>query len=262
MPHKLFSKTLTFLPHVLVLLFLSGLAAVFAWQEPSQPPPDGNVSAPLNTGADGQSKAGGLILNTGDADYGLIVDKGKVAVSEDGIEFSDGKVQNTAFNHNKLGVLDQKSVTLAASEVNASLVGSTKGCNNFIDTRASNYFDKSDFSYIRIGYAVPASRRAVIERVNFNLTGGGGSEDDTACAGLYMARPASGSFNLVCKRSTSSTGPYATFCDINTTIFQAGEGVIFVLDFEGESGGKYFPSVGASNLSVTGSPYPEVILLP
>jgi len=46
---------------------------VLAWTEPSQAPPGGNVLAPLNVGSAGQSKAGGLILNTGGAATGLIV---------------------------------------------------------------------------------------------------------------------------------------------------------------------------------------------
>ncbi|MBI2624992.1 MAG: hypothetical protein HYW70_01505, partial [Candidatus Nealsonbacteria bacterium] len=51
--------------------------------EPSQSPPLGNVFAPLNVGNVGQSKAGGLILNTGGAEFGLIVDKGKVQTAND-----------------------------------------------------------------------------------------------------------------------------------------------------------------------------------
>ena len=56
---------------------------VIAWQEPSQAPPGGNVPAPLNVGPTGQSKSGGLILNTGGAEYGLIIDKGKVCIGTD-----------------------------------------------------------------------------------------------------------------------------------------------------------------------------------
>jgi len=53
---------------------------VLAWTEPAQSPPEGNVSAPLNVGNTGQSKAGGLILNTGGAVTGLVVDKGNVGI--------------------------------------------------------------------------------------------------------------------------------------------------------------------------------------
>ena len=53
---------------------------LFAFTEPSANPPLGNVPAPLNVSSSGQSKAGGLILNTGGASYGLIVDQGSVGI--------------------------------------------------------------------------------------------------------------------------------------------------------------------------------------
>jgi len=53
---------------------------VGAWVEPDQMPPGGNIAAPLNTGNVGQTKLGGLILNTGGSVYGLIVDKGLVGI--------------------------------------------------------------------------------------------------------------------------------------------------------------------------------------
>lgn len=67
---------------VLILSFLA-VFYVVAWQEPTQAPPDGNVAAPLNTSATGQSKSGGLILNTGGAENGLIIDKGKICIGAD-----------------------------------------------------------------------------------------------------------------------------------------------------------------------------------
>jgi len=42
--------------------------------------PTSNVPAPLHVGIEGQSKAGGLILNTGGANIGLIIDKGLVGL--------------------------------------------------------------------------------------------------------------------------------------------------------------------------------------
>jgi len=53
---------------------------VLAWTEPTQSPPEGNVSAPLNVGNTGQSKSGGLIVNTGGAAVGFVVDKGNVGI--------------------------------------------------------------------------------------------------------------------------------------------------------------------------------------
>ncbi len=59
---------------------LAAAYLVVAFTEPTQVPPGDNVSAPLNVGSQGQSKAGGLILNTGGAAYGLIVDQGSVGI--------------------------------------------------------------------------------------------------------------------------------------------------------------------------------------
>ena len=58
---------------VLVFCFAIGYFA-FAWQEPTQSPPQGNVATPINVGSAGQTKGGGLILNTDLNLYGLIVD--------------------------------------------------------------------------------------------------------------------------------------------------------------------------------------------
>lgn len=56
------------------------IKVVTAWVEPNQEPPGGNISAPLNTSYTGQIKQGGLTLNIGGAQYGLIVDKGLVGI--------------------------------------------------------------------------------------------------------------------------------------------------------------------------------------
>ncbi len=63
----------------LVICFAVAFYA-FGWTEPTVTPPGGNVSAPLNVSSTGQSKAGGLILNTGGATNGLIVQTGNVGI--------------------------------------------------------------------------------------------------------------------------------------------------------------------------------------
>ncbi|MFH1777000.1 MAG: hypothetical protein ABH952_05515 [Candidatus Omnitrophota bacterium] len=78
-------KLISFTFGILVLTFLVSFY-VIAWTEPGQSPPQGNVAAPLNTGNVGQSKEGGLILNTGGAEKGLIIDKGKVCIGTDCID--------------------------------------------------------------------------------------------------------------------------------------------------------------------------------
>jgi hypothetical protein len=63
---------------VLVMSFAAFIA--LAWTEPAGAPPGNNVPAPLNVSNQGQSKSGGLILNTGGALTGLIVNKGNVGI--------------------------------------------------------------------------------------------------------------------------------------------------------------------------------------
>lgn len=60
------------------------LQFVRAWTEPTLPAPSGNISGPINVSTIGQSKAGGLILNTGGAINGLIVSNGNVGIGTAG----------------------------------------------------------------------------------------------------------------------------------------------------------------------------------
>jgi hypothetical protein len=75
------TKSVALILGVLAMSFLVGYL-VLAWTEPSQTPPGGNVLAPLNVGNVAQTKTGGLILNTGGAPIGLIVDKGNVGIGK------------------------------------------------------------------------------------------------------------------------------------------------------------------------------------
>src|SRR3989338_11278666 len=73
----MFRKTLKEVVPIFVLVFILISAQAIAQ---SQNPPSGNAPAPLNVSSSGQSKSGGLILNTGGATNGLIVDKGNVGI--------------------------------------------------------------------------------------------------------------------------------------------------------------------------------------
>ena len=63
-----------------VLLFSAGLQTLAAFTAPSTAPPGADAYAPLHTGPDAQSKVGGLLLNTGGAINGLIVQNGNVGI--------------------------------------------------------------------------------------------------------------------------------------------------------------------------------------
>ncbi len=77
-PNKI-TKSLALIASVLAISLSLGYF-VSAWAEPTAPPPVDNVSTPLNSGNTNQSKAGGLILNTGGAVNGLIVQSGNVGI--------------------------------------------------------------------------------------------------------------------------------------------------------------------------------------
>ena len=60
---------------IIISFFLSPIT--HAWVEPSD---TSNIAAPINTGFMGQSKAGGMILNTGGAGTGLLIPNGNVGI--------------------------------------------------------------------------------------------------------------------------------------------------------------------------------------
>lgn len=66
--------------NVLFFTFVFTLFAYAQWANPTSAPPGSNASTPINTSGFGQSKFGGLILNTGSAVNGLIVANGNVGI--------------------------------------------------------------------------------------------------------------------------------------------------------------------------------------
>jgi hypothetical protein len=65
---------------VIFMGIIASLQLAKAWTEPSGTPPGANVGAPITAGAAGQTKIGGLILNTGGATNGLIVQSGNMGI--------------------------------------------------------------------------------------------------------------------------------------------------------------------------------------
>lgn len=74
MSHKILAAVLSFG----AVVFYASTA--FAWTPPSGSAPSNNVTAPLNVGAIAQSRQGGLLLNTGGATNGLLVQLGRVGI--------------------------------------------------------------------------------------------------------------------------------------------------------------------------------------
>ncbi len=85
----------------IVLVIGFTIHTVSAWVEPDQMPPGGNIAAPINTGNTGQTKTGGLILNTGGATLGLIVDRGLVGIGTNNPQATldvNGTIRGTGLN--------------------------------------------------------------------------------------------------------------------------------------------------------------------
>jgi hypothetical protein len=60
--------------------FLFTTSAHAQWSAPTGAPPTNNVASPLNLSSTAQTKLGGLILNTGGAQYGLLIPLGAVGI--------------------------------------------------------------------------------------------------------------------------------------------------------------------------------------
>ncbi len=151
------------------MLFSIGLQTFAAgFTEPAQSPPNGNAYAPVNTGLSGQSKIGGLILNTGNAPTGLIVAKGNVGigtvnptskldvsgtisaskvsatnmnvsnVNTSKIYFSDGTVQSTASKTTKVSNIPVYSCTNGSLSLTTSRI---RDC--YVDFGDNAYCDRS-----------------------------------------------------------------------------------------------------------------------
>ncbi|MCX6715724.1 MAG: hypothetical protein NT077_01750 [Candidatus Taylorbacteria bacterium] len=70
-----------YLPTILAItVLILGPISAYAWTAAPASPPSGNVSEPLNVGPTSQTKLKGLILNSGNAEYGLLVPYGKVGI--------------------------------------------------------------------------------------------------------------------------------------------------------------------------------------
>ncbi len=123
---KISSKVVSLVFGVLILCFALGFWAL-AWEEPSQDPPGDNVDTPLNVGTSSQTKIGGLMLNTGYNDFGLIIDgalgngSGKVGI---GVLNPDSKLE-VAGDIKLGGSADFRIINVANPTVNSDVA--TKG---------------------------------------------------------------------------------------------------------------------------------------
>jgi len=80
MLQKIKNVLIQIIPTIIVAIFFLSLI-VYAWTEPHQAPPGGNVDAPLNVSLNAQAKEGGLILGFNPSvTIGLLVLNGNVGI--------------------------------------------------------------------------------------------------------------------------------------------------------------------------------------
>ncbi len=108
-------------------IYLSSLSSN-AWVEPATVPPGNNIFAPLNSSTFGQSKAGGLILNLGNAAHGLIVRYGLVGIGTDNPQAQldvVGKIKSTGLEVTSTteGVLFPRMTTAQRDAITAPQEG-------------------------------------------------------------------------------------------------------------------------------------------
>ena len=213
------------------------LAAVFAWAwvEPTQGPPDGNVPAPINVGSSSQTKEGPLILNAGGGSpTGLIVNQDAYfmdgAATRVFIEASTGNVGiGTTTPSEKL---DVNGNIHAAGDICTDLAGgkclsaATGGSSLWTDAGAYIYANNAT-SVIIADSGTPVSGAGtrmmwVPAKSAFRAGYVGGAQWDDANIGSYstaMGRntTASGYSSTAMGYGTTASGAYATAMGIWTT---------------------------------------------
>ena len=131
-----------------LIAFLFAASSVSAlWQGPTQTPPGGNVSAPVNVGDNAQIKEGNLTLNAANSFLnGLLVPFGKVGIgttnpgqklsvagtiesTSGGVKFPDGTIQTSAATAATSITLSQEYSVAVGGRGSQSLnIGEHKAC--------------------------------------------------------------------------------------------------------------------------------------
>lgn len=159
-----FPKIYILIPIIFVMCCVSGFYAS-SWTEPTQTYPNGNVALPLNTSITGQSKAGGLILNTGGADHGLIVQTGNVGIGTAdpyaGLEINMGATNRMALRVTSAGWGWGSGMQFQNTSTNGKGYGIYSDANGywrFVDTSASDVLTISPTGNVGVGNTSPSRK--------------------------------------------------------------------------------------------------------
>ena len=119
-------KTIALTFGILVISFLAAFYVV-AWQEPSEAPPLGNVSAPLNTGPTAQTKAGALAIAAGGGDALTLRNGGDLKIynadnSGSALLYADNNGELITPGNLKVGSVTLKGDNTISTNLNADKV--------------------------------------------------------------------------------------------------------------------------------------------
>jgi len=150
---------------IVISFFATFLVVGLAWAvftPPTVAPPGGNVDPPLNVGPDSQEKIGGLILNTGGAPTGLIVENGSVGIGTTSptgaltISGANRDVRHYSYHNCELCGADYEFYRARGTEAAPLPVVGFGGDN---DKLGSIRF----YGYDGTGFAVGAQIRSIVE---------------------------------------------------------------------------------------------------
>ncbi|HEU5114567.1 MAG TPA: hypothetical protein VFT82_02255, partial [Candidatus Paceibacterota bacterium] len=175
------SRKIAALLALLASALMPAAASAQSWAAPSLTPPNGNVSVPLNISSTAQSKSGGLLLNTGGATNGLIVQYGNV-----GIGNTSPRALLDLAKQNNVGQVLLIGETATNNRVGFGLDSSTASMRIFTVNNSSQFISFGGVSNTDGATYTEYSRIGVGGGNSYFNTGGGSVGIGTAAPGYKL----------------------------------------------------------------------------